>query len=424
MLEAIHIKKIATYDETGIQITNLKKINFIYGANGSGKTTVTKLIDKPNDSIFTECSLSWRGGIPMKALVYNKDFREANFGKGKIEGVFTLGQATKEEIEAIAKMQLQLSELKVKGIKKRDSLTALTIQRLEYEDEYRDSAWTDIYKVYETEFKEAFVGVMKKESFKARIINEFTNNKAALKTFEYLKETAETIFGVRPTSMNLIPTIDTTRIIEIEIDAVWQKKIIGKADVEIAKLIQKLNLNDWVNEGRNYLQDNETCPFCQQPTITEVFKKQLEAYFDESFTTNTNIIKTLSTEYNRIATNILHILSGIESAEKANSNTKLDIELFSAYLRTLSSEFISNKELLNNKMKEPSRSIDLVSIKEQLENIQKLITEANQAISAHNLIVSNYTSERANLIKEIWKYLVEENKTKIEAYKKKSNGFQ
>lgn len=34
MLESINIKKVASYDDIGIQITGLKKINFIYGANG------------------------------------------------------------------------------------------------------------------------------------------------------------------------------------------------------------------------------------------------------------------------------------------------------------------------------------------------------------------------------------------------------
>jgi AAA15 family ATPase/GTPase len=39
MIEKLEIKNIATFDENGIQIDDLKKINFIYGANGSGKTT-------------------------------------------------------------------------------------------------------------------------------------------------------------------------------------------------------------------------------------------------------------------------------------------------------------------------------------------------------------------------------------------------
>jgi wobble nucleotide-excising tRNase len=96
VLESINIKKIATYDEAGIQITDLKKVNFIYGANASGKTTITKVIANPTDIRFADCSLVWQNNLPIEPLVYNKDFRENNFGKGKLNGVFTLGQATNE----------------------------------------------------------------------------------------------------------------------------------------------------------------------------------------------------------------------------------------------------------------------------------------------------------------------------------------
>ena len=73
MLESIKITNVATFDSTGIQIEGLKKINFIYGANGCGKTTITKLIHNPDD--YLDCSLHWRGGFPVNALIYNKDFR-------------------------------------------------------------------------------------------------------------------------------------------------------------------------------------------------------------------------------------------------------------------------------------------------------------------------------------------------------------
>ena len=53
MIEKIEVKKVASYDETGIKITNLKKVNFIYGANGCGKTTISKFLhDKTN---FDNC---------------------------------------------------------------------------------------------------------------------------------------------------------------------------------------------------------------------------------------------------------------------------------------------------------------------------------------------------------------------------------
>ena len=424
MLESITIKKIATFDENGIQITDLKKVNFIYGANGSGKTTITKLIDKPTDPRFDNCSLIWRGGIPIKALVYNKDFRVSNFGKGNIEGVFTLGQATKEEIEAIEKMQYELAEIKAKGVKKKESLEKVTKLKEQFENDYRDNTWIEIYKKYEYDFKEAFRGVMQKEIFKDRILEESQNNNADSKTYIELKKKAETIFGKSPQTILSIPVIDFTRILEIETNNIWQKKILGKADVDIAKLIHKLNLNDWVNEGRNYLQEDETCPFCQKPTITKDFRKQLEDYFDETFTADTTLVKNNSEEYNRLAQNLTNILQGIENSEKANKDTKINIESFSAHLKTLSSQFISNREILNNKIKEPSRSFDLISVKEQLGNINKLIAEANVAIVAHNLMVTNYTSERTDLIKAIWKFLAEENKTKIQKFIKKRNGLQ
>lgn len=424
MLESIIIKDIATYDGKGVQITDLKKINFVYGANGSGKTTITKLIDKPRESIFAKCSLIWRGGIPIKALIYNKDFRETNFGKGMIDGVFTLGQATKEEIEVIKKMQDDLNVIKEKGITKKESLDKVTLLKEQFENEYRDNVWVYIYKKHEVDFKEAFRGVMQKEAFKARILDEFQNNNIDLKTYDQLKKKAETIFGKTLQTLQPIKTIEFTRVLEIETDKVWQKKIIGKTDIEIAKLIQRLNLNDWVNEGKNYLQEDEICPFCQQPTITKDFRKQLEDYFDEAFTSDTKLVKDNSEEYDRLAQNLSNFLQEIEIAEKANTNTKLNIEYFSSCLKTLSSQFISNRALLNNKIKEPSRSIDLISVKNELENIQHLIAEANTAIATHNLIVTNYTTEKAILIKEIWKYLTEKNKVKIQIFIKKRNGFQ
>src|SRR5699024_7544060 len=92
-----------------IDIPDFKKVNFFYGANGSGKTTISNFIYKPEDERFPDCQLDWQNGISLKALVYNKEFRDRNFGKGTIAGVFTLGQASVEENE--------LNEEKIKDLK-------------------------------------------------------------------------------------------------------------------------------------------------------------------------------------------------------------------------------------------------------------------------------------------------------------------
>nr|WP_321274459.1 AAA family ATPase [uncultured Vibrio sp.] len=101
MIRSLKLADVATYDTTGVHLSNLKKINFIYGANGCGKTTASSYLSHPNDEKYQHCKLIWDNERPLSTLVYNKEFREKNFGSSDIAGVFTLGQATKEQLDDI-----------------------------------------------------------------------------------------------------------------------------------------------------------------------------------------------------------------------------------------------------------------------------------------------------------------------------------
>ena len=424
MIEKIEIKKVASYNSTGIEITNLKKVNFIYGANGCGKTTISNFLHNASDTKFENCIVNWKNTQELKTLVYNKEFRERNFGKGKIGGVFTLGEATTEQIATINKKVEELKVIKTDGTKKRETLNTQIQKKETLENSFKETSWTRIYKKYENTFKEAFTGSLQKESFKNKLLSEFSSNTKALLTFEELTEKAKTIFGKVPQNITLINTITFERINEIENNPIWRKIIVGKADVDIAKLIQKLNINDWVNQGRNYIQEDNTCPFCQQETITENFKKQLEDYFDETYLSDLNTIKTLKEEYNSLMNNFVNELNNIEANQKVIPETKLNLERFSAYLKTLISQNTTNGEYLSNKSKEPSRSVELISVKEQLDLITELIVNANTEITKHNNIVANFTTEKNSLTQSIWKYIIEEFRTEIAKFNTDNNGLQ
>jgi wobble nucleotide-excising tRNase len=122
MIEQIIIKNIAPFYANGILINDLKKANFIYGANASGKTTISNYLHNQEDNKYQNCSIRWKNEIKLHTLVYNKDFRERNFGKGKMAGVFTLGQATKEQKEEIEKKVGQLNTFKDESVKKKETL--------------------------------------------------------------------------------------------------------------------------------------------------------------------------------------------------------------------------------------------------------------------------------------------------------------
>jgi len=426
MITSLNIKNVATYDAVnGVQIDGLKKVNFIYGANGCGKTTLSNFLQNPVDGKFTNCTANWQNEAPLKVLVYNKEFREQNFGKGKLNGVFTLGQATTTEIKVIEDKTEQLKTIKEDGQKKRDTLKIQTQKKEALENDFKETCWTKIYKKYETIFKEAFVNSLNKERFKSKLLQEFTSNVSALLTFDDLREKATTIFGEVPQNILPINAIGYNRILDIELEPVWKKIIVGKADVDIAKLIQKLNINDWVNQGRSYIQkDDDTCPFCQQPTITEDFKNQLENWFDETYLNDIKAAKELKQEYNSLTQNLINELNGIEANQKNFKDTKLNVDKFSAYLKTLISQNTTNSEFLNNKIKEPSRSIELVPLKEQLDLIAGLITNANIEIKKHNAIVANFNTEKSNLIQSIWKFIIEEFRTDIAKFNSDKTGLE
>jgi len=59
-------------------------------------------------------------------LDLQQKFQRKNFGKGSIEGVFTLGEATKKDLRLIQEKQECLNMLKSDGIKAKDTFDRQT----------------------------------------------------------------------------------------------------------------------------------------------------------------------------------------------------------------------------------------------------------------------------------------------------------
>src|SRR5665647_3349767 len=89
----------------------LATFNYIYGANGTGKTTISRLI--ADQGPFPFCSVDWTDGAPLDALVYNTDYVEANFNLSDgLKGVFTLGEDSVEAKRKIGEANAHLEKLK------------------------------------------------------------------------------------------------------------------------------------------------------------------------------------------------------------------------------------------------------------------------------------------------------------------------
>ena len=57
MIKRITMKNCATYDKPGVVIDDCDRVNFIYGHNGSGKSTISNYLGDPQEYKFNNCSI-------------------------------------------------------------------------------------------------------------------------------------------------------------------------------------------------------------------------------------------------------------------------------------------------------------------------------------------------------------------------------
>ena len=422
MIESIQIAGEASYANTPEILHSLSKINFFYGANGSGKTTISRVV--ANAVSFASCSVNWKGGTALKTMVYNRDFVHENFSTATgPKGIFTLGKNDIDTLTKIATAKVEhdasvtkIEKLKV-GLSGEDGLGGKKGELAEAENQFKEKCWL-AYTKHKQKLINAFDGFRNsKDSFRDKVIRELTSNSASLLALQDLEEKASTVFGPAPTTEPTLAKIQAKQLIDYESDPVLSKPVFGKGDVDIAAMIKKLGNSDWVREGRSFYDVNEsTCPFCQQ-SVAASFTHSLNEYFDETFTTATATIAKLISNYSTEAERLQLAVSQVIAAQ----SRFIDTENLKREKELLDSKIAINIQKLASKQKEPSQIIELESVVNVVSTILTAIDQTNVTIADHNKTVANLAQEKRTLTAQVWKYLVDvELKTDLAAYSKKT----
>src|SRR5690554_4247846 len=106
MISKIRLEGITSYKEA-VEIDDLKKLNFFYGNNGSGKSTIGKYLYHliaSEDKKYLNINLCHQTGFESKKhelLIFDENFIERNFiEKENLNGIFSLDEKN-EEIDII-----------------------------------------------------------------------------------------------------------------------------------------------------------------------------------------------------------------------------------------------------------------------------------------------------------------------------------
>ena len=421
MIDEISISQAGTYGRELTLLSPLKKINYIYGANGAGKTTISKIID--DLKLFPNCTIKWKNGRALTGFVYNRDFVNNNFQQDNIKGVFTLGENASGIQEAI-------DELIIKRSKEQDAKDSMknqlevgsnkevsVIKQIEENElNFKNNCWKQKIK-HDEYFQKAFKGVRSNAvNFRDRVIAEKKNNTSLLLTLTELIEKSKIIFSDELKEVNKVPYPNFDDLTRLNGSGVLMEVIVGKEDTIVSELIKNLNNSDWIKQGLKYYDsDHGVCPFCQQ-SMEDSIKDSLESYFDKTYEEKKDEVKLLIDKFE----SSLLVLQAYYEGVINTGNDFLDIKLFESLWGVLIIKIRSNISNVKNKLSNLSKPIELESLEDNIHSIRSLIDGANSNIDDNNKLFANITIEEKNLTSEIWSYIVKnELKDEIDDYLQK-----
>lgn len=415
------MRNCATYDAHGGSMTDCKKINFVYGPNGSGKSTISNYLQNCDDTMFSDCQIKWDSTIHPDIVIYNRKFREQNFSNtSDIAGVFTLGQATIEDIKRLNALKERRKQRKSQFDKDSESYKKRDALRTKNRDDFKETIWNVILRDQGHQFLEAFSGSRKsKERFLEQVLERYKQKNPNVCSLMDLENRKITLFGKKPeVCAEFVFQIDRTidEINRVERDPIFQRVVAGNNDIPVGALIQSLNNGDWVNRGRQYVSESNVCPFCQKPTIDEDFRNQIEAFFSGEYDRCMTHIGTLYRDYERNTQSAISALEAIVTDTNKCTVGKLDIVKFTEKIHLLDEVYKRNLAAISEKKQEPGKLIALKYTSDIITALTTAVLTANKSIAEHNQMVANFRNEHKKLVDDVWDYFLDQQDALISGY--------
>ncbi|EOB3513869.1 AAA family ATPase [Enterococcus faecalis] len=412
MIESVKIHNVATYKNL-VEIKP-KKLNFIYGSNGSGKTTISKVLASSIESETTR--VTSRNPNDDKILVYNKQFVNDNFQQfDNLKGIFTLGE---DSIDAQEKLNMlsRENEAKKSSIEiKEKTISKFDIEIKEMRDTLKEKCW-QLQRTIGDTFSQALVGYRNsKQKFYEKCLTSYEEwDEESTINLEQLKSDYDMAYSKSSVIYPIFSEIENVSIKMLETSELLSKVITGSGESPIGIVIDILKNSDWIQQGIEYMQQTENkCPFCQQ-VITNELQQEIIQYFDEEYEKDCTALDVLLDEYTKCCTKVLHDLEVILN----NDIPFIDKENLRVEYQLLRSVIQLNFEEMKKKRQFPSNKVSLQSTEDRFEKINTIIREWNGKILSNNNIVENQEHEQKQCTELLWQYIVSNLSIDIETYNK------
>lgn len=406
MINSIKIKNVATYSSETETLLTPSIVNFIYGNNGAGKTTITRIIENSND--YLESSLSWDNDIEYHKLVYNRDFVKNNFNEEtKLRGIYTLGEESEEVYKKIEELTLSKKKMQADIVFQKEQINSYQNELKKLKRETVDLFWENYKKKLCEPILELYRGnINSKENFFDKCIK--LQYKENTMTYESIIEEYNILYKERLVEQDLIENININEISKLINSKILTIQIVENNNITLFQLINDLKNSSWVEEGLKYLNNSHNkCPFCQNQLTTE-FVEDIYKLYDQKY-------KNLKNEFYDIKEKIIKFKNNTSVYLKEHS----DIIKDSVMILDINDFLDTIEEELEKKSSDLKYVCNINKDISSIEKLHNLINSENEKIKQNNIKINDIENSKTKLISNGWDFIRNVSNKDVEKYNQK-----
>lgn len=389
----------------GATLENLKKVNFIFGPNGTGKTSITRILSEgPDDDRITLAEES----STREILVLNSKYIEETFQETE-NGIFFLGKqsiANQNDIESKKKDRERLSE-EIELLKSKKG--SAENDESEAKEALLSAIWSN-RKIVPDQLSSCLDGYNKRRTKLRDKVKDIRQNplppEDALPAT--LDELATQEKGLLTTTLETAPRVRTIPQIPQRLEDLpnlLRTPLIPAADSPLSDLISQIQHSDWVREGKHIMETHQDalddrCPFCQQQTPQD-FSDNLTKLWDRSYD---NAVARLQS---RLDTLKLSLQQLSDFTSEIDKHQLKDVAEYSknAQLDAIEKALSKSLELLREKLDKQSQSFDAPEdwdINAFNSALHELGERLNTLVNEHNAKVNDQDNLRKEFEDKFW----------------------
>lgn len=367
-------------------------INFFYGRNGSGKSTIGREIDQG-------LALDWQLGVDPSAyqiLTYNEEYIENNIQSyGNIPGVFTITKQNASVKKAIDDKRKERDDIDVL-IRRVEKEKATAAEKIATAEKKCCNACWKVTEIVRKAFPETQVGF---KNDRKKFVSEIERTTPLEYTMTDLQLMYDSAYGKdlkRFTPYKLLGklTFPTSPLLS--------ESIVNSSSTPFAVFLRELNATDWVVQGHALYHNhaNGKCPYCQQD-LPDDFEAKLASCFDSAYKNTVAELQAFARQYKDTLNSIYALLkSNVDNPYTSDLTYtyRLKFDLFFEIAKR-------NADLVTKKANEPAQIIELEDLSDILKELNALAKEINDAINTNNQAIDDNSTARQKCRDAVWGYM-------------------